>query len=473
MGLLLLATCNLSAQMSQTVFDGLHVADAIPEHATIVSIKISGNKRTRPEIILRELDFKEGDTIPLSELAERIERNKLKLMNTGLFLQANIWYDGWEGASNNVSLHVGVLEGMFVVPFPILELADRNFNVWWETYNHSLRRLNWGVRFMHANLTGRKDPLKAIVQLGFTKKFEVVYTLPFFNKYKTLGANVNWLHTREKEIGYATENNVLLYQRSDEFLLKRFRLGLGLRLRPHLDAYHELNLSWNKNEVAANVLNLYNPEFFTNGTIQRFPTIAYKFTYDKKDIKPYPLKGFFFETQVKAQGMGLSQDINTLELMATFIQYLRMAPRWSLELGVRGKTELLRNKVPYYNSVALGYLYDYIKGYEFYVIDGTDYAWQKSTLRFGIMDRNFDLSRYIPYEAYKQMSLKLYLALHNELAYVNNPWYGVNNSLSNHLLWGLSLSLDFQLFYSKVFSIELSRNHLNEYGLYLHWSLAF
>ncbi|MAT55310.1 MAG: hypothetical protein CMN32_12590 [Saprospirales bacterium] len=463
----------VNAQMALVSFDALHPAAAVPQYATISSINITGNKRTRPEIILRELDFKEGDTIALSELAERIERNELNLMNTGLFLQANIWYDGWEGATNNISLHVGVLEGMFIVPFPILELADRNFNVWWETYNHSLRRLNWGVRFLHANLTGRKDPLKAVVQMGFTKKFEIIYTLPFFNKYKTLGANINWLHTREKEIGYTTENDMLLFHRGDEILLKRFRLGLGLRLRPHYDAYHALDISWHRNEVASVVLNELNPEFFTKGTTQRFATVNYEFTYDKRDIKPYPLSGYFFETQVKAQGLGMSEDINTLELMVTYMQYFRLAPRWSIEMGVRGKTELLRNKVPYYNSVALGYYLDYIKGYEFYVIDGTDYAWQKSTLRFGLLDRSFDLSKYMPYEAFKLMPLKVYLALHNELAYVNNPWYGVGNPMANQLLWGLSLGLDFQLYYNKVFSIELSRNHLNEYGFYLHWSLAF
>lgn len=471
--LLLLAGLRLPGQMALVSFDALPPAVEAPQYVTITSIHITGNKRTRPEIILRELDFQEGDTIALSELAERIERNELKLMNTGLFLRANIWFDGWEGATNNVSLHVTVLEGMFIVPFPILELADRNFNVWWETYNHSLRRLNWGVRFLHANLTGRKDPLKAVVQMGFTKKFEIIYTLPFFNKYETLGANINWLHTREKEIGYTTDNNMLLFHRGEEILLKRFRLGLGLRLRPHYDAYHSLDITWHKNEVPKSVLNELNPDFFTNGTTQKFPSVKYEFTYDKRDIKPYPLSGYFFETQVKAQGLGLSQDINTLELMGTFVQYFRMAPRWSLELGLRGKAELLRNKVPYYNSVALGYLYDYIKGYEFYVIDGTDYAWQKSTLRFGLLDRNFDMSKYMPYEAFKQMPLKVYLALHNELAYVNNPWYGDGNSLSNHLLWGLSLGLDFQLYYNKVFSVELSRNHLNEYGIYLHWLLAF
>lgn len=448
-------------------------AVAPPDYVTIDTITISGNKRTRAEVVLRELDLHPGDTIPLDELDWRIVRNEFKLMNTGLFTRAQIIFSHWEGRTNRIALHIELLESIFVTPFPILEIADRNFNVWWETYNHSLRRLNFGVRFHHTNLTGRKDPLKAVVQLGFTKKFELIYTLPFFNKYKTLGANINWLHTREKEIGYNTVDNTLLYYRGDEILLKRFRFGLGLRLRPQLDAYHNLNITWHRNETTSLILEEFNPDFFLSGTTQRFPAVHYEFIFDKRDIKPYPLNGFLFKADIKAQGLGLSPDINTVDVSALLLQYFEWGRRWSAELGIKGKAELLRNKVPYYNSAALGYLYDYVRGYEFYVIDGTDYAWQKTTLRYGLLDRTYDLSRYMPYEMFKVMPVKLYLSLHNEFAWVNNPWYGEGNDMANRLLWGLSLGLDIVMYYNKVFSLELSRNHLDEYGFYLHWSMAF
>jgi hypothetical protein len=71
------------------------------------------------------------------------------------------------------------------------------------------------------------------------------------------------------------------------------------------------------------------------------------------------------------------------------------------------------------------------------------------------------------------MPVKLYLTFHNELGYVNNPFYRQGNSLSNELLWSAGLGLDLVIYYDKVFNFEVSRNHLNEFGFYLHWTFSF
>ena len=159
-------------------------------HATIRHIYLEGNRRTKADIILRELDFKENDTISLVTLVNRLKKNEFNILNTGLFTAAEITYKEWTGANNEVGLLITVKESWYIFPFPILEMADRNFNVWWDTYDHSLRRLNYGVRFYHTNLTGRKDLLKAVVQQGFTKKYELIYTLPFINRRPSNNANL-------------------------------------------------------------------------------------------------------------------------------------------------------------------------------------------------------------------------------------------------------------------------------------------
>jgi outer membrane protein assembly factor BamA len=448
----------------------------VPEldYVTIKHIYIRGNRRTRPEIILRELDFAEGDTISLATLGHRIEQNQFKVLNTGLFTSARINFKEWEGATNFVGLEITVKEGLFIIPIPILELADRNFNVWWDTYNHALRRLNLGVRFYHTNFTGRKDVLKAVVQFGFTKKYELTYTLPYFNKHRNLGLNINFLHTREKEIGYTTSGNRLLYSRnSDSPLLQRFRAGAGLLFRRKLDVYHQLNLAFHQNIIHETVLPELNPDFFLTGLKQRYMALSYEFVLDKRDIKPYPLDGYYFAATAAKEGFGLRSDLNTLDLSATWFHYFPLAKRWSLELGAKGKTGLLRQKQPYYNSVALGYLLDNIRGYEYYVIDGLDYAWQKSSLRFELTNKTVSWGKRVPFEAFKEMPLKLYLSLHNEWGYVNNPFYKEGNSMSNRLLWGTSLGFDVVMYYNRVFSLEFSRNHVNEFGFFLHWAFAF
>ncbi len=441
---------------------------------TVRNIYIAGNKRTKNDIILRELDFAEGDTIALSTLTDRLLKNELNVMNTGLFTSARINFKEWKGETNEVGLLIEVMEGWYVFPFPIVELADRNFNVWWETYNRSLRRLNLGIRFYHTNFTGRRDQLKTVIQFGFTKKYELIYTLPYFNRNKTLGLNFNFLHTREKEIGFNTVNNELLFHRNNERpLLQRFRLGGGLLYRRRLNVFHKWNLSLHNYKIDETVRQELNPDFFLNGLKQQYLAFNYNFTIDKRDIRPYPMHGFYFETNLQYLGLGLSDDINALNVSAQFQKYFTFSDRWSLGLMVKGKTGLIREKQPYYNSAALGYFDDFIRGYELYVIDGLDYAYHKGNLRFKLLDKELNWGKYMKLESFKKMPVKVFLSLRNELGYVNNPFYKTGNPLSNELLWGAGVGVDLVLYYDKVFNFEFSRNHLNEYGFFLHWTFSF
>lgn len=439
---------------------------------TVSSIQLSGNMRTKADFVLRELDFAVGDTISLATLTDRLQQNEFHILNTGLFTSAKITFQTWEGSTNRIGLAIAVLETWYVFPFPIVEFADRNFNVWWDTYGHSLRRLNWGIRFQHTNFSGRRDRLKVVAQLGFTKKYELIYSLPYFNAQKTWGLNVHFLHTREKEIGYTTQNNELIFHRNAEaVLLQRWRGGGALTYQPKLDFLHQFFTTYHFNTVHASVLSELNPDFFLHGRHQRFLAAGYKFTADKRDIRPYPMKGYFLSAEAAKQGIGRASDLDALHVSASIQQYFSLRKRWSAGLLAKGKIGLQRQKQPYYNSRALGYFEDYLRGYEYYVVDGLDFAYQKSVLRYKLLNRAHNWGRYMALEAFREMPVKLFLTFHNELGYANNPFYQQHNPFSNRLLWGTSLGLDLVLYYDKVFSLELSRNHLNEFGLYLNWDL--
>ena len=69
------------------IFSVFHVS-AQDAMVVIDSIFIEGNKKTKNRIILRELTFSQGDSLPLSTMAAALEQNKLRLMNTNLFLTA-------------------------------------------------------------------------------------------------------------------------------------------------------------------------------------------------------------------------------------------------------------------------------------------------------------------------------------------------------------------------------------------------
>jgi len=57
------------------------------EHPTkvIKNIQLIGNKITKEHIVLRELTFKNGDTLTNDELIAEIEQSRKNLLNTSLF----------------------------------------------------------------------------------------------------------------------------------------------------------------------------------------------------------------------------------------------------------------------------------------------------------------------------------------------------------------------------------------------------
>ncbi|MFT7150167.1 MAG: outer membrane protein assembly factor BamA, partial [Nonlabens sp.] len=67
------------------------VADLDPESTVkIGKIYVTGNDKTRLEIVLRELDYSEGDELKLADFAEETALGQQKLTNTRLFTLVEI-----------------------------------------------------------------------------------------------------------------------------------------------------------------------------------------------------------------------------------------------------------------------------------------------------------------------------------------------------------------------------------------------
>ncbi|MCP3928492.1 MAG: BamA/TamA family outer membrane protein [Bacteroidetes bacterium] len=439
------------------------------------AISIEGNARTKSNIVFRELTFSIGDSISLSELGNTLEYNKLRVMNTGLFGDASLNIKEWDNTTNHLNIHIQVREAWYIYPVPIFELADRNFNVWWKEHNRSLKRINFGLKFYHLNLTGRKDVLKLTMLRGYTQKYVAEYTLPYINKNQTLGITGGVLYARNKEINYLTsENKQQFYRDDDAYLLWRFRLGTTLTYRPQLQSYHNFQLNFYRNKAANLVVNELNPDFFLNSqNLQSYFLLGYSFEYENLDIKAYPLNGNYFSFSLIKEGIGVFGDVNTLKTTAAYAHYFPLLKKMNLEMKTKGQLGLIRKRQPFYQYQALGYEGDYLRGYEYYVIDGLDFAYLKTSLRYELFSREIDWKGYMPLDAFKIMPFKVFLSLNSDIGYVNSPYYAESNFFTNRFLWGGGVGINFVLYNDKVFLLEYSRNHLGEKGVFLHFELNF
>ena len=145
----------------------------------------------------------------------------------------------------------------------------------------------------------------------------------------------------------------------------------------------------------------------------------------------------------------------------------------SLESILILKTNFLRHKQPYTHLNSLGYGEDTMNGYELYVIDGTDFGILKTSFRYELFERNWNLGKIMPIKRMREMPMKAYIALNNDVGYVNSPNYAHYGFWANQALWGGGIGLNLVMYYDKVFLIEYSLNQLGEKGVFLDFSLTF
>lgn len=69
---------------------------AVPA-VVVAEVELSGNETTKPQVMLRELTFAPGDTIPADELEPLLEENQKRLFNLRLFHYVNYTYTCEEG----------------------------------------------------------------------------------------------------------------------------------------------------------------------------------------------------------------------------------------------------------------------------------------------------------------------------------------------------------------------------------------
>ena len=445
------------------------------DSVTISEITLVGNKKTKKQTIFREMDLKKGDLVAVSDLSTVLETNRLQLLSTGLFILVKINIKEWDEKTNHVKVAIDFQENWYFYPAPIFELADRNFNIWWVEQNRSLRRVNYGMRFHHINLTGRRDRLKTVVQFGFTRKFEISYSLPTIGNNPNLGIIGEVFFADNKDIGYKTVDNRLLFQRfENRVLLRRFRIGGGISYRKGIFQYHTAKINFHHNSIDDYVITELNDKYFLNGdTRQRLFYFSYNYTFDNRNFKPYPSKGQLLSVSFEKEGFGIFKERNGMYLTASYAKYFPFTEKISLEAITKTRVALLRGTQPYNNYWAMGYEEDFLRGYEFYVIDGLDYFYLKSSLRFQIFNREINWGNLMLISQFRVMPFQIYLSLNNDIGIANDTQFTEYNSLGNRWLWGGGPGLDFVLYNDKIIKVQYSFNDLGENALFLHYQFNF
>ena len=438
----------------------------------ISNITIIGNEITKEDIILREIVFTKNNLLSLKDLEKNIKESTQNLINLKLFNFVDIKYN-IEGKQAEVIINL--TERWYFWPYPIIEISERNFNSWWTEFkstNYSdFSRLNYGIFLNWENFRGRNELIQLKIRKGFKEHYLFSYQIPYFNKNKTIGLNTNIHVFRRKKSFYKTKDNVLVYYTRDNlFTTKDYQYNTEIIYRKGMRRTHNLRFHYFLSNVDTAIINR-NPNYLSNNSNSgSYSKLTYQFTDENRDYIEYPLEGYYLNFEAAKYIQGTS-PVSHFEIIGKAEKHINIKNRIFLGSALKGKWSS-DGYQPYFAQNGLGFD-DYVRGYEYYVIDGQDFWLTKTALKYALIRKTTFNIPYLKMNQFNKSHYSLYIGIFSDLGYVIDKQNNQENNLSNSLLYSNGINIDYVTYYDKLLRIEFSINHLGEKGVFLHFSNPF
>lgn len=440
----------------------------ISETLVVGNIRLNGNKVTRDKIILRELELSSGDTLLMADFCRLVAQSRLNLLNRSIFNFVTV--DTMRDAENVQLMHLEFqfVERWYFWPFPIFELADRNFNAWFNSGKYD--RVNYGMLLTHNNFRGRIEQFKILIRAGFNQNFSVRYDIPYLTRNQTFGLGFLAGLSRNPEAAISNfDDRQRFYKPTSGFARENLYGGMVFSYRPAIRNTHSLMVTLDYLKVADSVI-ILNPDYSVNADNELYNlAFSYTFKHDYRDHKPYPLTGYYFDTELGYRKLFTElEDPDFFVLKASFDFYEALTDRlfWASNLTARFTD---KSRQPYFLSTSFGFNNDFVRSYELYVVEGYNWGIMKNNLKYQLLKPRISRLPVIRSEKFNKIHYAIYLNLFGDFGYVRQNPDRINSGLQNQLLHGFGLGLDFVTYYDLVFRFEYGINHLSERGLFVHF----
>jgi len=447
-------------------------SDSAQFYWEINKILIVGNNLTRNSIILRELKLKKGDVISKADLDYQLKKDQQKIFNLHLFNTVTIKPVQLDTAS--IDLVIEVEERWYTFPVPRFQLSDRNFNEWWQNYNHDWNRVNYGLKLYQYNLWGRNHTLLLKAQFGFQRNFLIQYKIPYLNKKQKQGLIFDFDYLNGKSVPDSTIGHKLNYVKSEKVLRTTRGVGFTYTYRNNFYLQHRLKYEYRYTDIADTLQEL-NPNYLgIEKKIQQYDAITYELSSDHRDVVAYPLKGYELLFGFQKSGISIRNDLRKTTAYFKFAGFLSFKQNFFLS-NLSYLYWSTPDNLPYFNYGTMGYDKIFVRGYEIYVIEGPKFFLNKTTLKKRIFSRNWHLNDW-PVKQFNYLPIAIYLKTYADWGYVSNyPAYeniGVNSFLSDKLLYSAGFGIDLVTGYDMALRVEYTFTSQNN-GFFLHFKKEF
>jgi len=397
----------------------LHAQILMGRSERLLEIIIIGNKHTNKAVILRELLFKKGDMVNDSLL----NASKKRLENLWLFNR--IEFFAMPGKNQKTfSLLISVTERLFIFPYPIFTVNDRDWN-----------KLTYGFGLAHTNFRGWNEQLFAQILFGNRPGYGFSFSDPWINRNLHFMAGV-YLQK------YLSANHAMDFD--EHHLTVSFSFG------KYWNRYFYSKVSLFRDAVS--VEQTFAPFMETRTTKDVNYGYVLTTVYDRRDLYAYPTKGFYVRFIFRKSGLFVPE--------IHFTQYgfdLRKYFNWhKLILASHLYTLQSLGRLPVYNRVYFGFSHR-IRGHFFEVIEGRHSFISGLALRFPLIAKHYYSmpSPLLPESSTKNLYFGLNGGFFAEsgIVYEKRREFAVKNFIS-----GFGMGLHFLLPYIELLRVDLAFN---------------
>lgn len=435
------------------------------------NIFINGNKKTKDYIIFREMELKPGDSVIIANLVSKIEKDRQHIYNTTLFVEVQaepIIINAFD-----FDININVKERWYIFPLPELQFVDGSINQWLSKYKGDLSRLNYGLKFTHYNLTGRKDQLRVHLLNGYTRTIYFNYKAPYSNAALTDGFSIGAGYFQNREMPYKTDyNNNLVNYKKNNFVRNSWNVQLSYTIRKAIKKSETFGFNFTHLKIDDSVITQkYNPFYFnkTSATVD-FADFFYTLQYSDVNNILYPLTGFSGSISLAKRGFDFSGGINSFSIRGEYDRYWSLGKKWYASTQLQGSIKLPFDQA-YINQQALGYGNAYVRGFEYLIIDGVAYATSKFNLKRELF--NFTVNTiFKKSKIFNKIPFHIYAKTFADMGYSYTK-EEFSSRLNNKFLYSGGIGLDIVTIYDVQFRIEYSVNRFGQNKLFLHNEKGF
>lgn len=394
----------------------------------VKKIVFLGNKKTKAEIIARELTFTIGSAIDSVE----IKHNENRIYGTGLFNEVRIWIDQGTLENDSVSVYIQVSERWYIWPFPIFGWKDRD-----------IKNLYYGAGLIHTNFRGRAEKLSFAFVLGYDPWIGVGYSNPLLSMKNNLFLVSNLYHQKAKNRSKVIESI------AGEFYQNIFALNLSIGKR--IGLYRRV---WINNGFKSIVITdtLSRLKTISKTGQDKIISIGAGFKYDTRDIPAYPTQGVL---------LGFTFSFNKFLNSASFFVQTNADFHSYKKVGVGlifTRLFLMNSigkEIPFYSRFYFGYS-ERLRGYFYEIFEGENIFGGTIEYRVPIIRQRFLKFAGIPFEEFSVLRLGLDFVIFFD---IGRTWYNSERFFKLSYWKGYGLGLNFLLPYDLIFSFEVAQNH--------------